>query len=146
MKWRSRGFLTGAPRMRDPSRPGDNASGGWGPAGRGGVHSPPWCSSAGTASTIAEWTRSLGARSVCDAGIEQPLFHDRFVVIDDIAWASGPSFNELGEQIGLIGRFKAPAVIAAIERAIGQSQSLADWITKFENVDPQIGGPDAAGV
>ena len=76
----------------------------------------------------------------------KPLFHDRFVVIDDIVWASGPSFNELGERIGLISRVHEPgSVIAAIERALLRSQSLADWIDG-PGLDPPAGGPDAAGV
>jgi hypothetical protein len=76
----------------------------------------------------------------------KPLFHDRFVVIDDVVWVSGPSFNELGERIGLISRVHEPrSVIAAIERALLRSQSLADWINE-SGLDSQAGGPDAAGV
>ena len=78
-------------------------------------------------------------------GSRKPLFHDRFLVIDDIVWASGPSFNELGERIGLISRVHEPcSVIAAIERALLRSQSLADWIAQVALEDRQGGGPDAA--
>lgn len=80
-------------------------------------------------------------------GSRKPLFHDRFLVIDNTVWASGPSFNELGERIGLISRVHEPrSVIAAIERALVRSQTLVDWIAQSELDDLQGGGPDASDV
>ena len=64
-------------------------------------------------------------------GSRKPVFHDRFLVIDDVVWASGPSFNRLGERIGLISRVHEPRiVIAAMERALARSTPLADWIAE----------------
>jgi hypothetical protein len=80
-------------------------------------------------------------------GSSKPLFHDRFVVIDNIVWASGPSFNELGERIGLISRVHEPRpVITAIERALLRSPPLADWIAQSGPERPQSGGSNAADV
>jgi hypothetical protein len=77
-------------------------------------------------------------------GSRKPVFHDRFLVIDDIVWASGPSFNELGERIGLISQVhEARIVIAAIERALDRSRPLADWIAEAGLPEPNRGGPDA---
>jgi hypothetical protein len=77
-------------------------------------------------------------------GSRKPVFHDRFLVIDDVVWASGPSFNELGERIGLISRVHEPRiVIAAIERALDRSKLLADWITQAALRELKLGGPDA---
>jgi hypothetical protein len=76
-------------------------------------------------------------------GSRKPIFHDRFLVIDDVVWASGPSFNELGERIGLISRVPEPRiVIAAIERASGRSTPLADWVAGLQR--PNGDAPDAA--
>ncbi len=62
-------------------------------------------------------------------GSRKPIFHDRFLVIDDVVWASGPSFNELGERIGIISQVHEPRnVIEAIERALGHAKPLADWV------------------
>lgn len=35
-------------------------------------------------------------------GQDLPVIHDRYLVVDDDVWHCGPSFNELGERIGLI--------------------------------------------
>ncbi len=62
-------------------------------------------------------------------GSRKPIFHDRFLVIDDVVWASGPSFNELGERIGLLSQVHDPHnVIAAIERALDRAKPLAVWV------------------
>jgi hypothetical protein len=79
-------------------------------------------------------------------GSRKPLFHDRFLVIDDVVWASGPSFNELGERIGLISRVHEPrSVISAIERALVRSQVLADWVAQSSE-NPPTDEADAADV
>lgn len=57
-----------------------------------------------------------------------PIFHDRFLVVDDVAWSLGPSFNELGERIGLISKIHEPQiVIDAIEGVITKSTPLEQW-------------------
>ena len=77
-------------------------------------------------------------------GSRKPVFHDRFLVIDDVVWASGPSFNELGERIGLISRVHKPRiVIATIEHALDRSRPLADWIAEAGLAEPSSDGPDA---
>ena len=74
----------------------------------------------------------------------KPVFHDRFLVIDDVVWASGPSFNELGERIGLISQVhESRIVIAAIERVLDRSMPLADWIAKAGLPELNGDGPDA---
>jgi hypothetical protein len=79
-------------------------------------------------------------------GSSRPLFHDRFLVIDDAVWASGPSFNELGERIGLISRVHEPrSVILAIERALVRSQVLADWVAQSSE-NPPSDEADAADI
>jgi hypothetical protein len=79
-------------------------------------------------------------------GSRKPIFHDRFLLIDDTVWASGPSFNELGERIGLISRVhESRSIIAAIDLALERSLSLADWIAQ-SGLDAQAGGPNAADV
>jgi hypothetical protein len=80
-------------------------------------------------------------------GSNKPLFHDRFLVVDDIVWAFGPSFNELGERIGLISRVHEPkAVITAIIRALQQSPSLADWMAQSESQDQKASELDAQDI
>jgi hypothetical protein len=63
------------------------------------------------------------------AGSRKPVFHDRFLVVDDVVWALGPSFNELGERIGLISQVHEPrVVIAAVEHAVKNATGLANWV------------------
>ena len=69
-------------------------------------------------------------------GSRKPIFHDRFLVIDDVVWASGPSFNELGERIGIISQVHEPSnVIAAVERAISRAKPLAEWVAESLSID-----------
>ncbi|MGA7383353.1 MAG: hypothetical protein WBW81_01240 [Methylocella sp.] len=139
-------ILTGAPRMRDlddsateaPANAQENT-----PAPvRRGVH---------LLAQLRDVQSKLG-RGAPEAfvmpGSRKPLFPDRFLVIDDVVWASGPSFNELGECIGLISRVHEPrSVISAIERALQRSLSLADWIAQSALVEnPPAGEADAADV
>ncbi len=73
-------------------------------------------------------------------GSRKPIFHDRFLVIDDVVWASGPSFNELGERIGLISRVHEPRnVIAAVERALDRAKPLAYWVAENNLGEPNGG-------
>lgn len=72
-------------------------------------------------------------------GSRKPIFHDRFLVIDDVVWASGPSFNELGERIGIISQVHEPRnVIAAVERALNRATPLAKWVD--ENLPKESNG------
>jgi hypothetical protein len=80
-------------------------------------------------------------------GSRKPIFHDRFLVIDDVVWASGPSFNELGERIGIISQVREPRiVIAAVERALASAKSLAEWISEAGLGEPNGNRPDATHV
>ena len=96
-------ILTGAKRLRNKSTPGHSASGAspgaedtTAPLDAHGVHLLAQL-------RHIQGTLTRGAPEVfVMPGSSKPLFHDRFVVIDDVVWASGPSFNELGERIGLI--------------------------------------------
>ncbi|MEY2343191.1 VPA1262 family N-terminal domain-containing protein [Acidithiobacillus sp. IBUN Pt1247-S3] len=77
-------------------------------------------------------------------GSRKPIFHDRFLVIDDVVWALGPSFNELGERIGIISQVHAPCnVIAAVERVIARAKPLAEWVAETQNGQPNGDGHDA---
>jgi hypothetical protein len=138
-------ILTGAPHMRK-ARPDDSAE-----------EAPP---EEQTASSVPPGVLLLaqlrhvqgrlgpGAPKVLVmSDSRKPVFHDRFLVIDDIVWASGPSFNELGERIGLISQVHEPRiVIAAIERALARSKPLADWIAEAGLPEPNRDGLDAAHV
>ena len=141
-------ILTGARRMRDTSRPSNSVS------------ETSADLEEATVSSVAHGVHLLkqlrhvqsklghGAPEVLVMpGSSKPLFHDRFVVIDDIVWASGPSFNELGERIGLISRVHEPrSVITAIERALLRSKSLAVWLAQSGLQTPQVDGSDAAAI
>jgi hypothetical protein len=141
-------ILTGARRMRDTPRPVDSA--------REASPDPQHAA----ASPVAHGVHLLaqlrhvqsklgrGAPGVfVMPGSSKPLFHDRFVVIDDVVWASGPSFNELGERIGLVSRVHEPgSIIAAIERVLLRSPSLADWLVQVGLEGPQAGGSNAPDI
>jgi hypothetical protein len=74
---------------------------------------------------------------------KKPIFHDRFLVIDDGAWALGPSFNELGERIGLISLVREPqVVIEAVEQVLARSVRLADWVADAESSSDEPDAPD----
>lgn len=69
-------------------------------------------------------------------GSRKPIFHDRFLVIDEVVWASGPSFNELGERIGIISQVHDPRnVIEAVEQALGRATPLAKWVDENPSKD-----------
>lgn len=81
-------------------------------------------------------------------GSRKPIFHDRFLVVDDVVWAFGPSFNELGERIGLISQVHEPRiVIAAVERAVKNATGLESWVANFDPAaDSNSDNADAADV
>ena len=41
-------------------------------------------------------------------GRDSPVIHDRYLIVDDAVWHCGPSFNELGERLGIIVRLPDP--------------------------------------
>jgi hypothetical protein len=81
---------------------------------------------------------------VMPGSAKKPKFHDRFVVVDDDVWACGPSFNELGERIGIITRMHWPEPIRAkIESVLGQSRDISEFVSASEAARDQEGGADA---
>lgn len=141
-------ILTGARRMRDTSRPSNTASEASADLEEATVSSVAHGVHLLTQLRHVQSKLGHGAPEVLVMpGSSKPLFHDRFVVIDDTVWASGPSFNELGERIDLISRVHEPrSVITAIERALLRSKSLADWLVQSRLQNPQADGPDAAAI
>ncbi|MGB8839616.1 MAG: VPA1262 family N-terminal domain-containing protein [Aliidongia sp.] len=78
-------------------------------------------------------------------GGNRARFHDRYLVVDDIVWVSGPSFNELGERIGLISRaHDSTPIVAAIERELNLSKSLEDWMASEDSTTQEDGEANAA--
>jgi hypothetical protein len=138
-------ILTGAPHMRK-ARPDDSAEDA--PPEEQTTPSPPPGVLLLAQLRHVQGRLGPGAPKVLVmAGSRKPVFHDRFLVIDDVVWASGPSFNELGERIGLISQVREPRiVIAAIERALDRSKPLADWITEAGLPGPNRDGRDATHV
>ncbi len=71
---------------------------------------------------------------IMPGGKDRLLFHDRFLVIDDSVWFCGPSFNELGERIGLISQaHESSAIIKVIETVLDQRFSLEEWLKQDSN-------------
>jgi hypothetical protein len=65
-------------------------------------------------------------------GSSKPAFHDRFLVVDESVWCCGPSFNELGERIGVISRSQMPAPLLAVIRDVW------DRSTPMLSFDPEF--------
>jgi hypothetical protein len=60
-------------------------------------------------------------------GGETPAIHDRYLVVDDEVWHCGPSFNELGDRLGVMVRLPDPITIRrAINAVWSQSTLLRD--------------------
>ena len=58
-------------------------------------------------------------------GGEQSIVHDRYLIVDDEVWHCGPSFNELGERLGVMVRLPDGAsVLRLVRRVWARSQSL----------------------
>ena len=67
---------------------------------------------------------------------DHPVFHDRYLIVDDIAWFVGPSFNELGERIGTMAQlYDSRAVLSLVEQTIDKSLVLSDWIRRLISCD-----------
>jgi len=45
---------------------------------------------------------------VMPGGKDKPAIHDRYLIVDGEVWHCGPSFNELGERLGVIVRLPDP--------------------------------------
>jgi hypothetical protein len=61
-------------------------------------------------------------------GKKNPVIHDRYLVVDDEVWHCGPSFNELGERLGVMVRLPDPLSVRRFLSTIwGRSQSLAEF-------------------
>ncbi|WP_043352992.1 VPA1262 family N-terminal domain-containing protein [Methylobacterium sp. B1] len=60
---------------------------------------------------------------------DRAVIHDRYLIIDDAVWHCGPSFNELGERLGVVTRLPNPL---EVRRAIGSvwrcSRPLLDML------------------
>lgn len=62
-------------------------------------------------------------------GGDQPVVHDRYLIVDNEVWHCGPSFNELGERLGVIVRLPNPLEIRVlVARVWLQSRPLAEMI------------------
>ena len=60
-----------------------------------------------------------------------PPVHDRFLVVDGVAWFSGNSLNTLGERAGMIVKLPDPVpVVVRLEAFWRQASSLYDWSCK----------------
>ncbi|GHB26309.1 hypothetical protein GCM10007094_13150 [Pseudovibrio japonicus] len=60
-------------------------------------------------------------------GGEKTLIHDRYLVVDEDVWHCGPSFNELGERLGVMTKLPEPVSIRSmIGKVWLQSTDLAE--------------------
>ena len=60
-----------------------------------------------------------------------PPVHDRFLVVDGVAWFSGNSLNTLGERAGMIVKLPDPGpVVVRLEAFWRRASSLSDWLCK----------------
>jgi hypothetical protein len=135
-------ILTGAPQMRK-ARPNDGVEE-TSPEEQTASSAPPGVLLLAQLQHVQGRLGPGAPKVLVMPGSRKPVFHDRFLVIDDVVWASGPSFNELGERIGLISQVHEPRiVIATIERALDRSKPLADWIAEAGLTEPNRDGPDA---
>ncbi|HUC67401.1 MAG TPA: VPA1262 family N-terminal domain-containing protein [Stellaceae bacterium] len=138
-------ILTGAPHMRK-ARPNDNAEE-LSPEEQTASSVPPGVLLLAQLRHVQGRLGPGAPKVLVMPSSRKPVFHDRFLVIDDVVWASGPSFNELGERIGLISRVHEPRiVIAAIDRVLDRSKPLAEWIAEAGLPELDRVGPDATQV
>lgn len=65
-------------------------------------------------------------------GADKPVIHDRYLVVDDEVWHCGPSFNELGERLGVMVRLPDPLSVRRFLSAIwGRSSPLAEFWPRY---------------
>lgn len=61
-------------------------------------------------------------------GGDTPAIHDRFLIVDDHVWYCGPSFNELGQRMGVMARLTDPLPVRRyLNAAWAGSPPLADF-------------------
>lgn len=63
---------------------------------------------------------------------DQPLIHDRFLVIDDAVWFTGNSLNHLGERASMILRLPDPTEVLRLVEVVFNNEdrvkSLEKWV------------------
>lgn len=63
----------------------------------------------------------LGARApqvrIMPGRDDRSVIHDRYLIVDDAVWHCGPSFNELGERLGVVTRLPDPL---EVRRMVGR--------------------------
>ena len=63
---------------------------------------------------------------------DQPLIHDRFLVIDDAVWFTGNSLNHLGERASMILRLPNPTEVLRLIDVVFNDEdrvkSLEKWV------------------
>lgn len=65
-------------------------------------------------------------------GADTPVVHDRYLVVDNEVWHCGPSFNELGERLGVMVRLPDPlSVRRFLSKIWGRSSPLAEFWPKY---------------
>jgi hypothetical protein len=77
-----------------------------------------------------------------------PSIHDRFLVVDDDAWLSGNSLNEIGERAGIILRLPDPLpVVAQLEGLFAAAELLKQWLEdrRKRQGDPAPGSNGGSG-
>lgn len=69
---------------------------------------------------------------------DSPELHDRFLVVDGIAWVFGGSFNGLGDRASLVIRLPEPdGVLARLSMMVSRSRSLEEHI-KLRELEPAM--------
>lgn len=71
----------------------------------------------------------LGADAPVVLLMNNIVFHDRLLVVDDVVWIMGHSLNQVGlTEISTMVRLRAPeALLSLAERAVQQAQPLDSW-------------------
>lgn len=73
-------------------------------------------------------------------GGDKPVIHDRYLIIDTEVWHCGPSFNELGERLGVVVRLPDPlSVRRLISKIWCRATPLSDFWRQFHA--PREGEP-----
>lgn len=66
-------------------------------------------------------------------GGDRATIHDRYLIVDDTVWHCGPSFNELGERLGVMVRLPDPLSVRRLVSKIWcRAAPLADFWTGFK--------------
>jgi hypothetical protein len=61
-------------------------------------------------------------------GGDTPVIHDRYLIVDNEVWHCGPSFNELGERLGVIVRLPDPL---SVRRVVSKIWCRATPLSEF---------------